>query len=168
MVKIPHFAFRCKYNTIVRELATEVIIQHIATKQELKVKAIWDTGATNSVITSKVFNFLQLPAIDEVTVSGVSSINHKAILTIANLLLPNKVAVPSVRFTVDEIGNTDVLIGMDIISKGDFAVSNGNGHTEFSFAIPAFENSTDLLEKAKKVNERNKKHFPPQFLTKSK
>ena len=33
----------------------------------------------------------------------------------------------------------DVLIGMDIISKGDFAVSNYNGKTQFSFRLPSQE-----------------------------
>ena len=33
----------------------------------------------------------------------------------------------------------DVLIGMDIINRGDFAVSNRNGATSFSFRIPSVE-----------------------------
>jgi hypothetical protein len=38
-----------------------------------------------------------------------------------------------------EIGNQgiDVLIGMDIISLGDFAISNFDGKTQFSFRIPS-------------------------------
>ena len=39
-----------------------------------------------------------------------------------------------------ELLDTDVLVGMDIINKGDFAVSNRNGATSFSFRIPSVEN----------------------------
>ena len=39
-----------------------------------------------------------------------------------------------------ELINTDVLIGMDIINEGDFAVSNEYGATTFSFRIPSVEN----------------------------
>lgn len=36
----------------------------------------------------------------------------------------------------------DVLIGMDVISKNDFAISNYNGKTQFSFRIPS-QNDVD-------------------------
>jgi hypothetical protein len=34
---------------------------------------------------------------------------------------------------------TGVLIGMDIIGQGDFAISNYEGRTKFSFRIPTLE-----------------------------
>ena len=40
----------------------------------------------------------------------------------------------------------DIIIGMDIISKGDFAVSNLNGKTSFSFRIPSFGTANFLNE----------------------
>jgi hypothetical protein len=46
------------------------------------------------------------------------------------------------------------LIGMDVINTGDFSISNYGGKTVFSFALPPFENRTDLLEKANAVNKR--------------
>ena len=30
-----------------------------------------------------------------------------------------------------------MLIGMDIISKGDFAITHPGGHTKFSFRVPS-------------------------------
>ena len=166
MYKSPHFAFKVSYPNLARELSTVVTIENLITHKSIEVKGIWDTGATNSVISKKVFALLNLFPIDTAVVSGVNSLNHTAIVTIAHLLLPNKVKIENVRFTVDELANTEVLIGMDIISKGDFSISNANNQTVFSFALPSFENPTDLLDKANKVNERNKKHFPPQFLKK--
>jgi hypothetical protein len=49
-----------------------------------------------------------------------------------------------------------MLIGMDIIRYCDFSISNGNGKTLFSFAMPPFENKTDHYEKALKINMKNK------------
>ena len=48
-----------------------------------------------------------------------------------DLVLPNEVHVPDVAVVDTEIGNqgVDVLIGMDIISLGDFAVSNYDSTT---------------------------------------
>ena len=163
MAKLPHLAFGVDYNRIVPEIATTIIEENPISKQSVTVKGVWDTGATHSVISPKVFDILKLNQIDTAIVSGVSSINHKAIVTVANLILPNNVRIPDVRLTVDEIVNTEVLIGMDIINFGDFSISNANKQTYFSFACPPFENPTDLVEKADRMNERNKKHFPPMF-----
>ena len=44
---------------------------------------------------------------------------------------------------------------MDIIGQGDFAISNAGGKTLFTFAIPPFEDKTDLYEKADAVNKEN-------------
>ena len=70
--------------------------------------------------------------------------------------MPNSVSIRGVRGSVCTIGgDADILIGMDIIKFGDLAISNGGGQTLFSFAIPPFENKTDLLEKANKTNKNN-------------
>lgn len=66
-------------------------------------------------------------------------------MTLANvylvaIFLPNKVAFTSVRVTEAPLPTgTDVLIGMDMISQGDFAVTNFGGKTVFSFRIPSMQ-----------------------------
>ena len=67
------------------------------------------------------------------------------------------ISIEKIRGAVCIIGgNADILIGMDIIRFGDFSISNGGGKTLFSFAFPPFENKTDLVEKANRVNKNNK------------
>ena len=41
------------------------------------------------------------------------------------------------------------LIGMDIINRGDFAVSNRDGATTFSFRIPSIESFDFVKEDGK-------------------
>jgi len=45
---------------------------------------------------------------------------------------------------------------MDIIQLGDFSISNGEGKTLFTFAMPSFESKTDLYEKAITENKHRK------------
>jgi hypothetical protein len=52
------------------------------------------------------------------------------------------------------VKDIDMLIGMDIIQLGDFSISNGAGKTLFTFAMPPFENKTDLYEKALAENDK--------------
>ena len=56
-----------------------------------------------------------------------------------DLLLFNNVQIEDIRVGLIEARDIEVLIGMDIITKGDFAVSNRNGATTFSFRIPSVE-----------------------------
>ena len=155
--KIPHLAFSIQYKGIARELISESEIVNPLNNQRNKYKAIWDTGATNTVITPKVLKELSLTIVDIATIVGVNSEPEHAQVALFNLLLPNGVSIKGVRGSVCTIGgDSDILIGMDIIKFGDFAISNGGGQTLFSFAIPSFENKTDLLEKANNTNKNNK------------
>lgn len=52
--------------------------------------------------------------------------------------MPNNVIVQNVIVACADLGiNIDLLIGMDIISLGDFAITNVNGKTIFSFRLPS-------------------------------
>lgn len=102
--------------------------------------ALWDTGATRTCISEEVAKELKLvPTGKEIinTPSG-SSIQNSYLV---DLLLPNGVVVQSVMVIDTKIGSQqiDLLIGMDIITLGDFAVSNFNNKTYFSFRTPSQE-----------------------------
>jgi predicted aspartyl protease len=99
-------------------------------------RGIWDTGATSSVITEKVVTELGLQPISMARVHHAHG-QTDAEVYLVNIALPNNVAFAGVRVTKGELRGTDTLIGMDIIGRGDFAVSNYNGKTTFSFRIPS-------------------------------
>jgi hypothetical protein len=66
------------------------------------------------------------------------------------MYLPNHVVVPEIRVTEAPLtGDTDVLVGMDVIGIGDFAVTNKDGKTVFSFRLPSVE-CLDFVEQSKK------------------
>jgi hypothetical protein len=58
---------------------------------------------------------------------------------LVNLYLPNQVRVLKVLVAEGIPGGADMLIGMDIIGLGDFAVSNYNNKTVFSFRMPSMD-----------------------------
>ncbi len=104
-----------------------------------KYLAIWDTGATNSCITAKVVQECGLLPSGVARVSTPDGEGDKNTY-LASIELPNHVSFPQVRVTEAKIiGNVEVLIGMDIISRGDFAVTNKDENTNFSFRIPSIE-----------------------------
>jgi hypothetical protein len=55
-----------------------------------------------------------------------------------NVGLPNQVGFMSVKVSKAKLGDAvDVLIGMDIITSGDFSITNQNRNTIFSFRVPS-------------------------------
>jgi len=113
-----------------------------------KYKALWDTGATCSVITQKIVDDLKLDIVSYGPVASVNSV-ETAQFYYVDILLPNNVAVRSLLVPLGKPSGCDLLIGMDIIGKGDFAVSNHSGRTVFTYRIPSlmtfdFVNNTYL------------------------
>jgi hypothetical protein len=101
-----------------------------------KVFAIWDTGATGSVITQAVVDQCSLKQIGLKKVCGVHSEEISPVFLV-NIELPN-VGFPNIAVTLGRLpAGTDVLIGMDIISRGDFAITNHAGNTVFTFRTPS-------------------------------
>lgn len=144
-----HNSFTVEANGIARILLTPIMIS-FPTMDESKIsnakvyecKGIWDTGATGSCITKKVSNSLGLiptGAKDVHTAAGLVKQNSYEV----NIYLPNKLIIPFVTvseceaLTSDPNEQIEVLIGMDIISLGDFCVTNHNGKTCMSFRIPS-------------------------------
>jgi predicted aspartyl protease len=110
-----------------------------------KYQAIWDTGATGCVISPKVATDLGLIPI------GLNEIHHGGGAEIApvhlvSLFLSQKVRFPQIPVTQLNISGSDILIGMDVINKGDFAVSNLNGKTSFTFRIPSLKEVDFIAE----------------------
>jgi len=107
--------------------------------QPKEYKAIWDTGATNSVITNKVVTELSLRPISITQVEHGGGVSERSVYLV-NIFLPNKVVFSGIRVTEGNIhGDYEVLIGMDIIGAGDFAVTNKDNKTMFSFRYPSIE-----------------------------
>ena len=151
-----HYAFDADYSGIPREIFTEVSIFPTPTHQDtkgVKIKAVWDTGATHSSLSPKIANELGLKPIDTAVVHGVNS-SKETYIVLASIGLPNDLLFTGRRFSVCEIPGADVLIGMDIIMLGDFAISNGGGKTRFSYAMPPFQNKVSFSEKADSINNR--------------
>jgi predicted aspartyl protease len=151
-----HSAFRNEYNGLPKQLLSDVeVISVDDSSRRSKYRGVWDTGATATMITPKIFNELNLAEVDTTTVYGVNS-SKKVPIVLVDLVLPNRIKVNGVRATVSDIQGIDILIGMDLILLGDFSISTFEKKAVFTFAIPPFKNRTDLYEKAIAVSKRKK------------
>jgi hypothetical protein len=88
-------------------------------------------------------------------------VNSIALSDVVNLNIksPNNVLITDVRAVMANISSDDchvlIGIGMDVITLGDFTISNVDGETVFSFAMPPFKERLTLLEGAVAANRQN-------------
>lgn len=114
---------------------------------------LWDTGATKSVISVDLVQALNLTAV------GATNVNHAGGMSmsptyVVNFVLPNAVGVAGLLVT--EFPGTPQLgaiVGMDVISQGDLALTNVNGLTCMSFRMPSCE-TVDYVQEANRITQR--------------
>jgi hypothetical protein len=120
-----------------RRIITDVSVFNFAFEQKQVVKALWDTGATMSVITENLAKTLNL---EKVTIAQITSANgiDEMPVYMVNFKLPNDMNVAGIKvISCKSIHDFDAIIGMDIIAKGDFAITGKTGNTKFSFRMPS-------------------------------
>lgn len=121
--------------------------------------AIWDTGATNTAISKKVAEECGLIPTGQAisnTANGTCTVNTYLI----DLNLPNNITLGGVTATeFTSVGGSDLLIGMDIIGIGDFAISNFENKTAFSFRCPSMAKTdyVKILNSMKNTTNTNPK-----------
>ena len=138
-------AFTFEYSGIVKSLMTMCEVSRAHNPEfspepgppsARRCLATWDTGAMVTVISSEVVRDLCLVPTGKTIMyhaNGEACVNTYSV----NILLPNNVVFSTLRVTEGKLNGTDVLIGMDIISMGDFSVTSSGNKTVLSFQYPS-------------------------------
>ncbi|MBU1297578.1 MAG: retroviral-like aspartic protease family protein [Bacteroidetes bacterium] len=161
----PVFGLTTRYNGIANVLKNEIRVSEAyhpsSGLPEPLIKpfnCIWDTGATNTVINPSVVIALNLKPSGRTIVQAVGDggkVNEYETNTyLVNIYLPNNVNVVGVVVSEGGIGGADVLIGMDIITSGDLAITNYNGKTCMTFRYPSVEE----IDFVQEISEHNKRY----------
>ncbi len=103
-------------------------------------RGLWDTGASSSTINKRVVDECNLSPIGLADVQTARGLHTRTEVYGVNIYLPSHVTIGGIRATLGDLGSDlDVLIGMDVITTGDFAVTNANKRTVMSFRFPSLE-----------------------------
>ena len=142
MEETQSFVFR--YDDFVDELTTPCKVyqarQGMLTDGSIilhgQYEALWDTGATNSMITTRVIRELELKPVTYATIYHVGGASQEAVYN-AYISLPNDILIGPLQVIEGQLEGVDVLIGMDIIGSGDLVVTNNDEHTEMAYTVPS-------------------------------
>jgi hypothetical protein len=114
--------------------------------QSVKVNALWDTGASITAVSDRLAKMLDLTRIGfaEMGTARGNETTSTYFIDVKLRGIPPIADVSVVEFVGQ--GQFDIIIGMDIMSLGDFAVTTGAGRTVLSFRIPPNDVSIDYAE----------------------
>ena len=133
-------ALTVPHTGIANVLTTPVEIIDPFTGNKIQTRGLWDTGATDSAITESLAQEMGLIKVTDIDVSGVHGIKQVPAYYVDIALNKGAVSSKSIVSECTELsadGSVGVLIGMNIINQGDFAITNFQGKTTMSFRIPS-------------------------------
>lgn len=144
--QLPFHAFTIKHNRLVNRIVIDIKLSVAFDPDNpppedqtplLPVKALWDTGATGSVVTPGTAAALGLIATG-VKNSRTAGGMRPAKTYLVNIYLPQAVAFAGIQVSdCVDTGGFDAILGMDVISQGDSVISNHDGQTWLTFRVPS-------------------------------
>ena len=136
--KKPVNALTLRANGIAKVITSALDVFISDSKNSVRVSGIWDTGATGTAITQHLVGQLGLVATGK---RNVETANGRALQDtyMIDVGLPNNVVVRGIEANaVPSLpSDNEVLIGMDIITLGDFSITHYKGKTCMSFRVPS-------------------------------
>lgn len=131
------FQFKFKAESDTAEISTPIILRK---KGEQTIKesgnAIWDTGATSSMISASMARKLQLNPIGVTQIAGVHGVANAKIYNI-DIIFKNGFTIENIKVSeASNFGGFDLLVGMDIIKRGVFLIDGTDGDLKVLFQFP--------------------------------
>lgn len=166
--KQPFHAFTIKHTGRVDRITTPVKLAKAFDPNTFQgeinffeMMALWDTGATKSVVTKATAKAIGLIPVGNTVVAhaGGSSVSNTYLI---NVYLPNNVGVAGVLVSEcpDIAGNFGAIIGMDIIAGGDLSITNVDNQTWMTFRLPSYK-AIDYVLEANKIQYAGVKRYAP-------
>jgi len=125
---------------IARKILSEVEISDFFTGSSCETRGLWDSGATNSVVTRSVAQSLGLTLMGQTKVRGVHGVKTVNVYYVNIRLKGTDIQLTTNVTESEELSNdhsVGMLLGMNVITKGDFAITNYRGRTTMSFRVPS-------------------------------
>ena len=126
------------------ELMVSTIIENQEKTVSIKTKALIDTGANGSCISSRLASACQLHPISAMKMISAHGMSVAQVYEVS-MKLQNDIQFSSIP--VVEISGSkafDIIIGMDILNKCDFVFSSDNSNSCFSMRIPSARKIIEL------------------------
>ena len=128
--------FKKEYPNVVENVLTECDIYTADGHKFHTERAMWDTGADTTIISSRIVKELKLQPYKQGGIAGIGGATGSNVYLV-HVLVPTGDFVTYVEVMESDFEDIDVLIGMDVIVFGDFLLTNADNKTTFQFRTPS-------------------------------
>ena len=128
--------FKKEYPNIVENVLTECDIYTADGHKFHTERAMWDTGADTTIISSRIVKELNLQPYKQGGIAGIGGATGSNVYLV-HVFVPTGDFVTYVEVMESDFEDIDVLIGMDVIVFGDFVLTNADNKTTFQFRTPS-------------------------------
>ena len=128
--------YKKEYPNLVESVLTECDIYTADGRKFHTERAMWDTGADTTIISSRIVKELNLQPYKQGGIAGIGGATGSNVYLV-HVLIPTGDVVTYVEVMESDFEDIDVLIGMDIIAFGDFLLTNADNRTTFQFRTPS-------------------------------
>lgn len=121
----------------------------------VKVKAVWDTGASLTVVSSRLASMLCLPSLGRTKALGAfgsSASCDKSRARLAVVLGSESIVIDVMVADMPHSDpDCDILLGLDFITLGDFALTFDGGQLMMSFTYPPLDIPVDYTQLSPRI-----------------
>ena len=128
--------FSISLGSLADEIVTEC--EFVSLEQQRRVKALramWDTGSNATILSTKLVSELRPDHFGQGGMTGIGG-QSEGDTYLMHVSLPTGDIITYQEVYEANLGDYDAIIGMDIITRGNFHLDCDHGETLFSFELP--------------------------------
>jgi hypothetical protein len=126
-------SFAFSYPKGTKRIMTMACVRNAITNEQKKIKALWDTGATDSLIVRDVAKQMGFWHMYDRPVSHINGVDSSSIF-LGDICLPGDIWILHKKLlSCNSVHDFDLIVGMDIIAKGRFLIEARDESVEASF-----------------------------------
>ena len=129
-----------RFNVNLGSLADEIVTEcgFVSLDQTRRVKALramWDTGSNATILSTKLISELRPERFGQGGMTGIGG-QSEGDTYLVHVSLPTGDVITYQEVYEANLGDYDAIIGMDIITRGNFHLDCDHGEILFSFELP--------------------------------
>ena len=152
------YAFTGRFTTFRNRIVSDVWLcpPGAGNNNAAKIRALWDTGCSHTIVSKRVADFLNLPAAGTRIYHSPFGGRHTCELKLAKICVVLGAARLEIEVGVDEQPSSDpdcdITLGLDFITRGDFALTHDGLQLVLSFCYPPVEAPADFTLIAPRIH----------------
>lgn len=128
--------FSINLGSLADEVVTECEFASINQKRRVKApRTMWDTGSNATILSTVLIRELRPDIFGQGGMTGIGG-EAEGNTYLLHVLLPSGDVITYQEVYEADLHDYDAIIGMDIITRGNFHLDSDQGETLFSFQLP--------------------------------